>query len=106
MGASSTPERDSTSAAVVRTEMTVPSAVSPPVALADNSRPALVRRGLLLNYATIAYNCIEAVVALISGFLAGSVALVSFGFDSVIEVTASGAGQWRLRSDVDPSRRV
>ncbi len=71
-----------------------------------SSRRALVRRGLLLNYATIAYNCIEAVVALISGFLAGSVALVSFGFDSVIEVTASGAGQWRLRSDVDPVHRA
>ena len=72
----------------------------------SSAREALVRRGLRLNYATIAYNCIEAVVALISGFLAGSVALVSFGFDSVIEVTASGAGQWRLRSDVDPVRRA
>lgn len=65
-----------------------------------------MRRGLLLNYATIAYNCVEALVALVSGFLAGSVALVSFGFDSVIEVTASGAGQWRLRSDADPARRA
>ena len=72
----------------------------------SSARHALVRRGLRLNYATIAYNCLEAVVALISGFLAGSVALVSFGFDSVIEVTASGAGQWRLRSDVDPVRRA
>ena len=72
----------------------------------SSARHALVRRGLLLNYATIGYNCIEAVVALISGFLAGSVALVSFGFDSVIEVTASGAGQWRLRSDVDPVQRA
>lgn len=65
-----------------------------------------MRRGLLLNYATIAYNCVEALVALVSGFLAGSVALVSFGFDSVIEVTASGAGQWRLRSDAGPVRRA
>ena len=68
-------------------------------------RTALVRRGLLLNYATIAYNVIEAVVALVAGIVAGSVALVGFGFDSVIEVTASGAAQWRLRVDVDHTRR-
>jgi Predicted Co/Zn/Cd cation transporters len=86
--------------------MSVPPATSRLVAPGSSSRQALVRRGLLLNYATIAYNCVEAVVALVSGFLAGSVALVSFGFDSVIEVTASGAGQWRLRADVDPVRRA
>jgi divalent metal cation (Fe/Co/Zn/Cd) transporter len=65
----------------------------------------LVRRGLLLNYATIAYNSLEAIAALVTGFLAGSVALVGFGIDSVIEVTASGAAQWRLRVNLDPSRR-
>jgi divalent metal cation (Fe/Co/Zn/Cd) transporter len=37
--------------------------------------------------------------------LAGSVALLGFGIDSVIEVTASGAAQWRLRSDAEPVRR-
>ena len=40
-----------------------------------------------------------------AGLIAGSVALVGFGFDSVIEVTASGAAQWRLRADVDTDRR-
>ena len=68
-------------------------------------RQALVRRGLLLNYATLAYNCLEAVVSIVAGLLAGSVALVGFGIDSVIEVTASGAAQWRLRADLDPVRR-
>jgi divalent metal cation (Fe/Co/Zn/Cd) transporter len=62
-------------------------------------RPSLVRRGLWLNYLTIAYNSIEAVVALVAGLLAGSVALIGFGADSVIEVTASAAAQWRLRTD-------
>src|SRR5256885_7929711 len=65
------------------------------------SRRALVRRGLWLNYATIGYNSLEAVVAIVAGWLSGSVALLSFGFDSVIEVTASGAAQWRLRADLD-----
>jgi divalent metal cation (Fe/Co/Zn/Cd) transporter len=69
------------------------------------TRAALVRRGLKLNYATIAYNVVEAVVSLVAGILAGSVALVGFGIDSVIEVTASGAAQWRLRADVDRARR-
>lgn len=69
-------------------------------------RAALVRRGLQLNYLTIAYNSVEAVVSLVAGFLVGSVALVGFGLDSVIEVTASGAAQWRLRADVDPVRRA
>jgi divalent metal cation (Fe/Co/Zn/Cd) transporter len=70
------------------------------------SRPALVRRGLALNYLTIGYNVLEAVVALGAGIVAGSVALVGFGLDSVIEVTASGAAQWRLRADLDTKRRA
>jgi len=37
--------------------------------------------------------------------VAGSVALVGFGVDSGIEVTASLAAQWRLRADIDPVRR-
>jgi divalent metal cation (Fe/Co/Zn/Cd) transporter len=69
------------------------------------ARAALVRRGLRPNYATIAYNVVEAVVSLAAGIVAGSVALVGFGIDSVIEVTASGAAQWRLRADVDHARR-
>jgi divalent metal cation (Fe/Co/Zn/Cd) transporter len=68
-------------------------------------RAALVRRGLWLNYLTIAYNSLEAVVALIAGLASGSVALVGFGFDSVIEVTASVAAQWRLRADWHHERR-
>jgi divalent metal cation (Fe/Co/Zn/Cd) transporter len=68
-------------------------------------REALVRRGLVLNYLTIGYNAVEAVVALIVGSVAGSVALVGFGIDSVIEVSASVAAQWRLRTDVDEGRR-
>ena len=71
----------------------------------DPIRAALVRRGLRLNYIGIGYNVLEAFVAVGVGLAAGSVALVGFGFDSVIEVTASGAAQWRLRSDLDPHRR-
>ena len=68
-------------------------------------RMTLVRRGLWLNYLTIGYNTIEAVVSLVAGLVAGSVALIGFGVDSAIEVTASVAAQWRLRSDRDTVRR-
>jgi divalent metal cation (Fe/Co/Zn/Cd) transporter len=68
-------------------------------------REALVLRGIRLSYATIAYNSAEAIASLIAGLLAGSVALLGFGIDSVIEVSASGAAQWRLRSDLDEARR-
>jgi divalent metal cation (Fe/Co/Zn/Cd) transporter len=69
-------------------------------------RPALVRRGLRLNYLTIGYNAVEAVVSLAAGLVAGSVALVGFGIDSVLELTASAAAQWRLRMDHQEGRRI
>ena len=69
------------------------------------SRRLAVRRGILLSYATIGYNTLEAIGSLIAGLLSGSVALVGFGIDSVIEVIASVAAQWRLRIDADLSRR-
>ena len=69
------------------------------------SRSALVRRGLLLNWITIGYNALEAVVSVAAGVVSGSVALVSFGVDSGIEVTSSLAAHWRLRADIDPERR-
>jgi divalent metal cation (Fe/Co/Zn/Cd) transporter len=66
---------------------------------------ALVRRGLLLSYGTLVYNCLEGIIALLAGLAAGSIALVGFGADSLIEVTASLTAIWRLRSDADPDRR-
>jgi divalent metal cation (Fe/Co/Zn/Cd) transporter len=69
------------------------------------ARPALVQRGLWLNYLTIGYNTVEAIVSLAAGLAAGSVALVGFGVDSGIEVTASLAAQWRLRADLHAERR-
>lgn len=70
-----------------------------------SDRAALVRRGLLLNYLTLGYNVVEAVISVAAGLVAGSVALVSFGVDSGIEVTSSLAAQWRLRADTDAKRR-
>jgi divalent metal cation (Fe/Co/Zn/Cd) transporter len=75
---------------------------SAPVAL---DRTALVARGRRLEYFTIAWNAFEAAVALISGLLAGSIALVGFGLDSVIETISAGILLWRLHAEDDPLRR-
>jgi divalent metal cation (Fe/Co/Zn/Cd) transporter len=69
------------------------------------ARQLTVRRGILLSYATIGYNTFEAIGSLVAGMLAGSVALIGFGIDSVIEVVASIAAQLRLRADADLLRR-
>lgn len=58
------------------------------------------RIGLILVVATMAYNAIEAVVAVWSGIVAGSIALMGFGLDSVIEFAASGVLLWRLRVEM------
>ncbi len=54
------------------------------------------------------YNALEAVVALWAGFGAGSIALVGFGLDSVIELAAATVVLWRLLIEVrgEDSRRV
>ncbi len=58
-----------------------------------------------MNLATLAYNSIEGLVAIAAGLAAGSIALVGFGLDSVIELAASVTALWRLRADFDPDRR-
>jgi divalent metal cation (Fe/Co/Zn/Cd) transporter len=55
-----------------------------------------------LTVLTIGWNSLEAVVAIVSGWLAGSIALVGFGLDSVVEVTSAVVIAWRLtRQGVD-----
>jgi divalent metal cation (Fe/Co/Zn/Cd) transporter len=68
-------------------------------------RTSFIKRGVTLEYFTIAYNSLEGLIALVAGFLAGSIALVGFGFDSVIEVTSGAALLWRLHADADEAWR-
>lgn len=68
-------------------------------------RQELVRRGRRLEYFTIAYNTGEGLVSIVAGLVAGSVSLVGFGLDSLIEVTSGAALLWRLHHDLDHSRR-
>ena len=66
---------------------------------------AAARRGRRLEYFTVAWNSAEAVAALIAGFLAGSIALVGFGLDSVIEISSGAVLLWRLRAEHDAQGR-
>jgi len=72
-------------------------------ALGDGA--AAVARARRLEHLTIAWNAFEAVVALVSGLVAGSIALVSFGLDSVIETVSAAILLWRLRPDDDGAHR-
>jgi divalent metal cation (Fe/Co/Zn/Cd) transporter len=76
-----------------------------PVHIAVGDRAGLIKRGRRLEYFTIGYNSLEGLVAIISGLIAGSIALVGFGFDSLIEVTSGLALLWRLNADVDEAKR-
>jgi divalent metal cation (Fe/Co/Zn/Cd) transporter len=60
------------------------------------STDRLWRWAWLLTALTIGWNSLEATVAVISGIQAGSIALVGFGLDSVIEVSSALVIVWRL----------
>jgi divalent metal cation (Fe/Co/Zn/Cd) transporter len=57
----------------------------------------LTRRGFRLEYASMAWMTVEAAVAINSGIIASSIALVGFGLDSVIEFFAAAVVVWQLR---------
>ena len=65
---------------------------------------ALTRRALRLEYLTITWNAVEAAVAIAAGVAAGSIALVGFGLDSVIEVFAATVVVWQMRGTVTRER--
>lgn len=72
---------------------------STPAPLPD--RAALLRRARLLEWFTIVYNSLEGLVSVAAGLLAGSIALVGFGIDSVIEVISGITLLWRTGAKVD-----
>ncbi len=75
------------------------------ILLEFSTRPQLIKRGRYLEYFTIVYNSLEGLIAVVAGLIAGSIALVGFGFDSLIEVTSGAVLLWRLNADIDEARR-
>jgi len=66
------------------------------VPAADADRAALVRRGRRLEYLTVGWNLLEAAASVAAGVAAGSVALVGFGADSLVETSSGLVLLWRL----------
>jgi len=74
-----------------------------PVLGADEKR-RLGRRAQLLAAASVGYNLVEAVIAITAGLVAGSVALVGFGLDSVVEVSSGLIILWQFRHPLPEAR--
>jgi divalent metal cation (Fe/Co/Zn/Cd) transporter len=68
-------------------------------------RARLERRAFLLEYLTMGWMTVEASVAIAAGLAAGSIALVGFGLDSVIEFLAAGVVIWELRGGSEQRQR-
>ncbi|EHR50450.1 putative Co/Zn/Cd cation transporter [Saccharomonospora marina XMU15] len=75
-----------------------------PDARSGDREAVLSRRVRLLVSATIAYNVVEAAIAISAGAVANSMALIGFGLDSVIEVSSAAAVAWQF-SGPDPRAR-
>ncbi len=70
-----------------------------------DARSLTIQRGRRLEYFTIAWNCLESFIAVAAGLFAGSISLVGFGIDSLIEVTSGAALLWRMSVDTNLSAR-
>lgn len=70
----------------------------------DAERQRAAQRGQWLEVLTIVWNSLEALLSIGAGLLAGSIALVGFGFDSLVEIMAGGALFWRLRHEQSERR--
>ncbi len=69
------------------------------------SHSGFVKHGRQLEYVTIGWNVFEACVAASSGLAAGSISLIGFGVDSLIESLSGIALIWRLREHPENDRR-
>src|SRR5437660_8202031 len=73
------------------------SSQAPPLLLVqpvDGQRSRLVRHARTLSVLSIAWMTVEAVVAIVASVLAGSVALLGFGLDSLIELASASTILW------------
>nr|WP_091111252.1 cation transporter [Nocardioides psychrotolerans] len=70
----------------------------------EAERRRLGRRAQLLAGASVAYNVVEGGIAITAGLVAGSVALVGFGLDSLVEVSSGLIILWQFRHPLPESR--
>jgi divalent metal cation (Fe/Co/Zn/Cd) transporter len=87
------------------TPSTTPLALSTTSRTLDPARRTLLQNRIRLIVAiTIAYNVIEAIIALTAGTIASSAALIGFGLDSIVEVLSAATVAWQFASS-DPEKR-
>jgi divalent metal cation (Fe/Co/Zn/Cd) transporter len=70
----------------------------------QQTRQRDLRRGLVLEFFTVGWNTLEAIVGLAAGVMAGSVALVGFALDSIVEASSGSILIWRLRTEQSGAR--
>jgi len=70
----------------------------------DTERAALIREAFRLEWFTVAWMTVEAVVAIASGIAPQSISLIAFGIDSLIELTSAGVLIWRLSVELRHGR--
>ena len=66
----------------------------------------VISRAVRLAWATIAWNVIEAIVAIAAGTAANSIALVGFGLDSTVEVMSAAVIVWQFRGLSEDRERL
>jgi len=71
----------------------------------EQARSRDVERGRLLEYFTIVWNLLEALVSLIAGIFSGSISLIGFGIDSLVETSSGAVLLWRLRAGEQGEKR-
>jgi divalent metal cation (Fe/Co/Zn/Cd) transporter len=74
--------------------------------MADLAVPGLVRRAQTLTWIGNAWHVVEFAIALAAGIAAGSIALIAFGADSLIEGAAGFVLAWRLAKGERAERRA
>src|SRR2546430_16903483 len=66
---------------------------------------ALKRKGRTLEYFTIGWNSLEGLIAIVAGAIAGSISLVGFGIDILVEETSGAALFCRMSSSTEAEIR-
>ena len=68
--------------------------------ISSTDRLALIRQAFRLEYVTLAWMTVEAVIAIGAGVFAHSLVLMAFGIDSVIELASATVLLWRLNVEL------
>src|SRR5579864_2030358 len=78
----------------------------PPLVLPPRpERVSLIREAFRLEWLTIGWMTVEAIVSISAGIFAGSLVVLAFGLDSLIELASAGVLMWRLSVELRHGQR-